>query len=134
MYNIPMTTKSKNIQYIPGVCNIGPEEIAYRRAVGWAALVATLIFFFALLLAGVNHWWRLLVALPAAISAAGFLQAHFQFCFGFAQKGVFNLGKVGSAEKITDHESLSKDRNRGFQIMLSAISIGIIIAVIAVLI
>ena len=30
-------------EYVPGVCNIGPDEIARRRNLGWVALAITLL-------------------------------------------------------------------------------------------
>ena len=124
---------SHNIQYIPGVCNIGPEEIARRKTIGWIAAVITVILFVVLFVTHVSPYYRFLLIIPASMAAAGFIQARMKFCFGFAQKGVFNLGKTGTVESVTDQESLAKDRNRGAQIIAYSISIGIIIAVIAVL-
>ena len=36
-------TKEQMAEYIPGVCNIGPAEIARRRRAGWTGLVATVV-------------------------------------------------------------------------------------------
>jgi len=30
-------------QYIPGVCNIGTEEIKKRKQAGWIGLIATIV-------------------------------------------------------------------------------------------
>ena len=124
---------SKNITYVPGVCNIGPEEIARRRMIGWIFLVVTVALFVILFAAHANPWWRLFVFLPATASAAGFIQAHYKFCFGFASKGVFNLGVLGAVQTVTDLASGAKDRKAAAKILAYSVAIGAIVALIAAL-
>ena len=121
-------------RYIPGVCNIGPEEISRRRNLGWVAFGITIALLIVLWWIGVNPWWRLFIFLPAMISASGFLQAHFGFCSGFARAGVFNFGSLGQTQKTTDEFSKVKDKKKGNQITLYAIIIGIIVTIIAILV
>jgi hypothetical protein len=121
------------IEYIPGVCNIGPEEIARRRNLGWVSLAIVFVLLLALVLAGVNPWWRLFVFFPAAMSATGFLQAYFHFCTGFAHIGVFNFGPVGERHKVDDEFSKKKDKRKGNQITLYAVLIGGVTVIIALL-
>ncbi len=59
--------------YQPGVCNIGPAEIARRRRAGHVGLGATVILGGGLLAVGAPPLARLLVALPAALAASGYL-------------------------------------------------------------
>ncbi len=124
---MPMT----QTEYVPGVCNIGPEEIARRRNLGWIALAIILALLLALVLTGVNSWWRLFVFFPATVSASGFLQAYFHFCVGFARLGVFNFGSVGETHNIADEFSKTKDKRKGNQITLYAVLIGGVTAIIA---
>lgn len=78
--------------YVPGVCNIGPAEIAARRRVGWGGLAASVV------LLGLFIWfdalplWRLTVFFPAAVSVSGFLQAVMHFCAYFGFGSLFNVG------------------------------------------
>ena len=58
-------------QYVPGTCNIGPDEIALRRRVGHAGLAVTAALAAALLRSDLHPAWRLTLALPAASAAAG---------------------------------------------------------------
>lgn len=118
--------------YVPGVCNIGPEEIARRRRLGWTGLLVALVLFVGLFWFGANPWWRLLVFFPAALSASGFLQAYFQFCSGFGRRGVFNFGSLGQMTNIADDESKQKDRKRGSRIAIYAFAIGAIVALVCV--
>ena len=121
------------IEYIPGVCNIGREEIARRRNFGWISLAIVIVVFFALVWSGVNSWWRLFIFLPATMSASGFLQAYFHFCSGFARIGAFNFGSVGQRQMIVDDVSRMKDKKKGNQITLYAALIGAVVAVIGVM-
>ena len=131
--NKPMN-QSPTITYAPGVCNIGPEEISRRRTIGWIGLLAAIVLFAALFLTGVNPWWRLFVFLPATMSASGFLQATMKFCVGFAQKGVYNLGPIGSVQPVADKEAAAKDRKHGMSITGYSVLIGVVVTVIAILI
>src|SRR5208283_5375536 len=119
-------------EYVPGVCNIGGDETARRRNLGWVALAITVLLLLALILMGANPWWRLFIFFPATMSASGFLQAYFHFCAGFARIGVFNFGSVGQMKKVDDDLSKKKDKRKGNQITLYAVLIGGAIAMLAV--
>ncbi len=127
-----MTMQLTQIEYVAGVCNIGPAEIARRRNLGWYALAFTLVLLLTLKWTGINPWWRLFVFFPAMTSASGFLQAFFHFCVGFARMGVFNFGSVGQTQKVIDEFSRTKDKNKGIQITLYAALIGAAITIISV--
>lgn len=122
------------ILYSPGVCNIGPEEIARRHRAGWVGFIVAAILFVVLYWAGVSPWWRLFIFFPAMLSASGFLQAYFHFCSGFARRGIFNFGAVGTTENVTDEASKEKDRHKGNQIVAYAALIGAVVAIVCVLI
>ena len=125
-------TESKNITYVPGVCNIGPEEISRRRLIGWVGLLITAVLFAALFVTHVDPLWRLFAFLPATMSAAGFLQAATHFCSGFAQKGLYNLGPIGKTETVPDKASAQKDKQKGGMLTIYSVLIGIIVTIILV--
>jgi hypothetical protein len=112
------------IDYRPGVCNIGPAEIARRRRSGHAALLFALATLLVLVALHVPPLARFIVALPAAGAATGYLQALLRFCVGFASLGVFNFGPLGQTQRITDPAARSRDRMRMLQILLAATLIG----------
>ncbi|ALJ21367.1 hypothetical protein [Microbacterium sp. No. 7] len=117
--------------YQPGVCNIGPAEIRRRRVSGWLGLGVALVF---LVLAFAFGWaapWRLLVALPVFLSAQGFLQAAFHFCVGFASRGLYNFGALGSVESVQDAEFRRKDQRKALQITGLALGIAVVAALAA---
>jgi hypothetical protein len=119
--------------YEPGVCNIGPEEIARRRRAGHLAAVATLATLLLLLVLDVSPPVRFLVALPAAGAAVGYLQAWLKFCAGFGSVGEFNFGPLGRAQRVADPAARARDRRRSVQIALAGAAIGVLAGLAAVL-
>jgi hypothetical protein len=119
--------------YQAGVCNIGPEEIARRRRAGHIGAVITVGLLIGLIALGVAPIFRLVVFLPAMVSASGYLQAWLKFCAGFGRLGVYNFGRVGPMSPIIDDAARAADRRRANQIGLAAALIGVVVAVVAVL-
>jgi hypothetical protein len=122
-----------NAGYVPGVCNIGPEEIARRRRAGHVGALLTVATLAVLLAVDAPPWARLLVAIPAVVSASGYLQAWLRFCAGFGSLGVYNFGRHGESERVEDAEARSRDRARARQIGLASLGVGILVGVLAVL-
>ena len=127
----PMSPLS--VEYQPGVCNIGPAEIARRRRTGHVGLVAAIGLLVALVAIGAPPIARLLVAIPAILSASGYLQAYFRFCAGFGAAGVYNFDEVGTTDKIADAASRALDRAKATRIGVASFAIGALVAIAAVL-
>jgi hypothetical protein len=117
--------------YRPGVCNIGPEEVARRRRSGHIALGATAALLAGLIAVDAPPVTRLVVAVPATLAASGYLQAHLRFCAGFGTLGVFNFGPVGPMQQVEDEEARRLDRRRARQIGTGAVAVGVITGVLA---
>lgn len=117
--------------YQPGVCNIGPAEIARRRRAGHAGLLATATVFAALVAVDAPPPARLILAIPAAGAASGYLQARFRFCAGFGSRGVFNFGSLGETHEVRDGEARERDRARSLQIGLASAGVGLAVGVAA---
>ena len=127
-----MTTDQRSV-YQPGVCNIGPAEIRRRRRSGYVGAALSVVF---LALAFALDWaapWRLLVFLPAFMAAQGFLQAAFHFCVGFASRGLFNFGELGSEDTVLDAEFRRADQRKAVLISVLAFAIAAVVAVVAFL-
>ena len=125
--------------YVPGVCNIGPAERRKRRQLGWVGLIVVLVLLVAFPLFGVPDLLRVLIVIPAAASANGFLQSAMHFCVGFAMRGLYNLGTTlgtvrdGTVETVMDAQQRRADQKKGAQIMLYSLLIAAGVVLIAVL-
>jgi hypothetical protein len=129
----PSQTSAAESEYRPGVCNIGPEEIARRRRAGHVGAAVTIGALAVLVLLHLPPVARLVLVLPAAGAAIGYLQATLRFCAGFGGRGVFNFGEVGRTEEVPDPEARARDRARALQIALAGLAIGIAVALAALL-
>jgi len=129
----PPTPSSAPSGYQPGVCNIGPAEIARRRRAGHMGLLVTVVVLAAVVAIGAPPLVRLIVALPAAGAASGYLQAWLKFCAGFGSRGIFNFDALGQAHQVVEAEARARDRAKAIQIGLASLGIGVLVAVVAVL-
>jgi len=120
-------------EYQPGVCNIGPAEIARRRRSGHIGLIAAVVLFAVLVAIGAPPLFRLLLVIPVAVSASGYLQAYLKFCAGFGAAGIYNFGEVGTTDKVADAAAKALDRAKSMRIGLASFAIGAVVAIIAVL-
>jgi len=119
--------------YRPGVCNIGPAEIARRRHGAWIATIATIVIAGLIFALGLPHPLRLLVALPAAAALVSWLQVVLHFCVGFARLGVFNFGVLGAPERVTDPAAHRADQRRAASMLTTALLGGLAIAIVMAL-
>ncbi|HEY6056408.1 MAG TPA: hypothetical protein VIV06_00170 [Candidatus Limnocylindrales bacterium] len=120
--------------YRPGICNIGPAEIAARRRAGHVGVIGTIVLLVLLVVSGAPPRARLIVALPAAAAASGYLQAWLRFCAGFGARGVFNFGPLGQAQPVEEAEARKRDRARSMLIGLASLAIGVTVGAVAVLV
>jgi len=120
--------------YVPGVCNIGPAERRQRQTMGWIGLAITFAALAAFVIFDVPTAVRVLVAIPAALAANGFLQSALHFCVGFAMRGLYNLGeKLGAEENVLDAQMRKADQKKGIQITVYSLLIAAAVVLIAVL-
>lgn len=130
----PIPTPTGAQEYRPGVCNIGPEEIAQRRRAGHVGAVVTLGLLALLLAIGAAPGWRLLIAIPAAGTAITYLQAILHFCVAFGMAGVFNFGRVGSTSAVADVAARRSDRLRVLRMVAAGSAIGLAVGILAALV
>lgn len=120
--------------YQAGACNIGPAEIARRRWTGHVGLATTVVLLGMLLALDAPTWMRLIVFLPAAVGAAGYLQAHFRFCADYGWRGVFNIGERAGHDRTTDvvdPAARQADRRRAMLISAGSGVIGLVVTLLA---
>jgi hypothetical protein len=120
-------------EYRPGLCNIGPAEIGRRRRAGHVGLAATVVLLGIVVAIGAPPAARLIVALPAAAAASGYLQAWWKFCAAFASRGVFNFGPLGQTPQVVDQAARAQDRSRAIQLGLASLATGAAVGIVAVL-
>ena len=108
-------------QYVPGVCNIGPDEIRSRRRGGLVALGTTFAGFVLLHAIGASPVMHLFLFLPALGAALGLLQAARRFCIHFGWRSLFNFGAVGKVQRANATAG-ERDADRRTAIWLITIS------------
>lgn len=113
--------------YIPGVCNIGPDEIKKRKIGGWSGLIITIIFWGAFFIFAIPKEWALLIFFPIIMSAVGFLQAYMHFCVYFGFANLFNFDGVGKTDSVSQAEFRKQDRRKAWKILTYAFLISIVI-------
>ena len=117
-------------QYVPGTCNIGPEEIALRRRAGHAGLAVTAALATVLLRSDLHPAWRLTLALPAAGAASGYLQARQRFCANYGFRGLYNFDARGHEQPVPV-TGAGEDRRRSLEITATSAAIGLGVALVA---
>ena len=128
---LPPIARTDEGHYQPGVCNIGPAEIARRRRAGHVGALIAIALLVVLVVLDVPPLARLIVALPAAGAASG--HSAFRFCAGFASRGLFNFSELGQEQSVGDPASRARDKARANQILIGSVAIGLAVGVIAVL-
>jgi hypothetical protein len=121
------------LEYRPGVCNIGPEEIARRRRSGHIGLIATVVTLIVLVAIAAPPLARLVLIIPATVAASGYIQARSKFCAGFGGAGVFNFGPLGTTETVVDAAARAADRRKAGQIGVASFAVGVGVALLAIL-
>lgn len=119
--------------YQAGVCNIGPAEIRRRRTTGHVGLIAALAMLAVLVVTDAPAVLRLLVALPATLSAAGYLQAQMRFCANYGWRGIFNVGDIGDDRQVDDRAARASDRRLALRIGLGSLAIGLAAGIVSAL-
>jgi 4-amino-4-deoxy-L-arabinose transferase-like glycosyltransferase len=122
--------ETQNEGYIPGVCNIGKEEIQGRKKSAIVSWCLVVVFIILMQIFHVNHIWRLFIFLLVASAMVGTLQVYFKFCVNFGMRGVFNFGKTGKTFSAELDEYIRKDRAKALRMIIGSVIIGIVVAVI----
>ena len=126
---------ASNQDYIPGMCNIGPAERRRRRLGGIAGAVATVLILAGLIVIDAPVLWRLVLVIPAAGAATGFLQDALHFCVGFGLKGIFNvINSAGVVDNVELEEYRLKDKRKAQKIVVWSGLIGLAVAGLSLLI
>ncbi len=96
--------------YRPGVCNIGPREIAKRRAYGIAGVITSVVLGAALIAVDAPAIARAIVVIPLWGAIISLEQARRKFCAGFAYAGIRSVNGSDATESVRDKADLAADR------------------------
>lgn len=120
--------------YTPGVCNLSDAEARRRDVAGWIGLLLTLVLEAYFLYANISPIIRLVIFIPAAFGAMGYLQGAMHFCVNFGMRGVFNVSnQVGKTDTVAQAEYRRQDKAKAIRIIVYSILIGIVVATLAYL-
>jgi len=97
-------------RYRPGACNIGPREIAKRRASGIVGVGSAVVLGAWLVAIDAPALSRLIVVLPQWVGLSGFEQARRRFCARFAWAGIRSVSDSDAIETVGDPRDLAADR------------------------
>jgi len=96
--------------YQAGACNIGPREIAKRRATGYIGVAIAAVLGMIVLAIDAPPIVRTVVLLPLWVALSGFEQARRRFCAGFAFAGIRSVTGSDDTEAVGNPEDLAADR------------------------
>jgi hypothetical protein len=98
------------MEYTPGVCNIGMNEVRKRYTLAAASFAVTAVILYAILSSSMPHLVLLVSLIPLVIGFEGFYQGYLHFCAGFAAGGIYDFtGSGGSRNRVTDPKAHKKD-------------------------
>lgn len=119
-------------RYRPGVCNIGPREIARRRRTGYLGLLLAGALALALVVSGAAAETRLLVAAPLFVGLLGLAQARARFCVAFAALGVHDLPSAArpTREGATARIARIADLRRAASLLIAPGAISLVLVAI----
>ena len=119
--------------YVPGVCNINPQEIKRRQQSGHIGVTITILLIMLLIATGATWYLRIIIIVPAFIAAIGYLQARNKFCVAYASSGQHHADS-GDTVEITDKKSLTADSKKTRTMNLQAsIIASVVTAIVCVL-
>jgi hypothetical protein len=117
--------------YVPGVCNIGKQEIAKRRRAGIAALAVAAALAILLVALDAPAAARWLLVIPVGLGAVGLLQARRRFCVQFAAMGISDSSDQGT-QRVDDPVARAADRRTAIAIGLQSLAIALLVTVVFV--
>jgi hypothetical protein len=117
--------------YVPGNINIGRKEKDRRYKNGWIWLMVTVLLFLVLVYLNVPRVFRLVLYIPATMSALGFLQAAYSFCVYYGLKKEYRMNEENNS--VHDDENILADRKTSINIIIVALSIGFVVTILAYL-
>ena len=105
-------------KYIPGSCNIGPQERILRERFGWIGVVVFLGLLIWFHQAAFPKWANFFLFIPALMGSVGLLQYYAHFCVNFGLRGLMNVDKEAfKTEPVEQAEFRKLDREKALKII-----------------
>lgn len=122
--------------YIPGMCNINQDEVAYRQKAMYFGLGLTVVLLIALVVLGANVFVRSAVLfVPLYIAVISYLQTKNKFCVSYGAAGKQNATDGNkTAEIVVDKESVAADKKKARTMNLQALGSTIIILIVLLIV
>jgi hypothetical protein len=116
-------------EYQAGVCNIGKEEIHYRKkVVGYGSAVVGTALYMMLAFFDVPILLYLLMMVPIFISVHGFNESKHRFCTSYARAGKYNMAsEVGFTQDVISSANRKKDRAYASKLLNRSIKISLVL-------
>ena len=122
------------VDYIPGTCNIGGDELRSRRIVAAVGLILSLSALAIFIATDVSQSARLGIFIPLLVMSIGWVQSRKKFCLAYGFAGTFNFGKLGHLSRVSDPIARAADRRTALMIIAqSALYAAVLTALVVVL-
>jgi hypothetical protein len=120
------------IQYIPGICNIGKGEIKRRQFVALLGLFLSIFALLTLISIDAPSSSRIGIFFPLMMASVGYIQSRSKFCLAYGFAGTFNVGKMGDLSRVASPEDRAADRKTaltilGKSLLLAVIATGVVV-------
>lgn len=110
-------------EYEAGVCNIGKAEKRKRYGLGLGGLAISLALTGLILADVIASVGIFGVFIASFLAFEGLLQGYFNFCAGFASKGIYDVSEKGGKRKEVEDETARKqDKIRAIQIHMYSLT------------
>jgi len=116
-----------SLEYIPGVCNIGPKERVLRVKAGKICAGIFVVLFLILYFTHAPAGLRFFLFLPAFVGSLGFIQNGMRFCVNYGFRGLFNVEKsAGNADTVEQAEYRRVDQEKAVEIISYSVITGLL--------
>ncbi|MGZ3865086.1 MAG: hypothetical protein ACXVC6_14970 [Bacteroidia bacterium] len=120
---------SSEENYIPGVCNIGNEQLTKRKRFLAINIGVNIILIVLMAVLDADRSFRLLMFIPLAVTSVAAQQVIYKFCYRFGLTGLYGFGKVGYDKKVPKNQFRELDRKKSMKMLVSSIVIAVMLTV-----
>jgi len=112
------------MQYVAGVCNIGPKNRLRRTVIGAAFIVSSIFIYYFISSNGLDRTFILMLFPVFSIGFLNIIESIKGFCVLNGLNGTYNMDS--EEKEITSFAERAKDKMRAFEIIIAATAVGAI--------